>query len=527
METLAIVAGEPFAQVFRPLVTIVVDVVNAVLGVFRQLPAPVKRAFAAFVVGAGATVALVGALISAKAGLALLAIGLKAVGLTLGGVMATILPAVLLFGALALAVAGLVVAFRRNVGGVADFFERVGERISLAFHGLVQLFEDGGFSGAVREELGRAGNQGMKDFLINVFLWVNRVRSFFSGVAEGFTSGIEVARPTIEGFVGVLRQLGTSLGFLSERDDADTASSKFRAFGVVGERVGRVLAVVFELLAKAMTVVGEVAQGMAEGWQWVSGGADVVRDALAELSVKVADVTGFLFGGTSVLQGYGSAWRFLGSVIAFIIGAAITLVGLLVAAVTLALSFVDAALHVVVDVFNGVADIIDGVILILRGSFSDTWGGIWAGMKLVAFGAVEAITGVVLGLAQAIAGVVDGLSGLFGGGTHWQQGIRDFREAMHADLAVEAGVQASSFTRPPAPTSGVPGILPADAVSTMPSVAAMTPAVAASFPVAPATPASSPPVVVQLQVDGQTLATAVHRADRDSAGRSFSSVPAY
>jgi hypothetical protein len=217
----------------------------------------------------------------------------------------------------------------------------------------------------------------------------------------------------------------------------------------------------------------------------------------------------------------------LGSVIAFIIGAAITLVGLLVAAVTLALSFVDAALHVVVDVFNGVADIIDGVILILRGSFSDTWGGIWAGMKLVAFGAVEAITGVVLGLAQAIAGVVDGLSGLFGGGTHWQQGIRDFREAMHADLAVEAGVQASSFTRPPAPTSGVPGILPADAVSTMPSVAAMTPAVAASFPVAPATPASSPPVVVQLQVDGQTLATAVHRADRDSAGRSFSSVPAY
>jgi hypothetical protein len=51
LETLAIVAGEPFAQVFKPLVTIVVEVVNAVLNVFRQLPAPVKRAFAAFVVG--------------------------------------------------------------------------------------------------------------------------------------------------------------------------------------------------------------------------------------------------------------------------------------------------------------------------------------------------------------------------------------------------------------------------------------------------------------------------------------------
>jgi hypothetical protein len=69
LETLAIVAGEPFAQVFKPLVTIVVEVVNAVLNVFRQLPAPVKRAFAAFVVGAGAVVALVGAVIAAQGGL--------------------------------------------------------------------------------------------------------------------------------------------------------------------------------------------------------------------------------------------------------------------------------------------------------------------------------------------------------------------------------------------------------------------------------------------------------------------------
>ncbi|MBC7173119.1 MAG: phage tail tape measure protein, partial [Polyangiaceae bacterium] len=72
LETLAIVAGEPFAQVFKPIVTIVIDIVNAVLNAFRQLPAPAKRAFAAFVVGAGAVVALVGAVIAAKAGVALL-----------------------------------------------------------------------------------------------------------------------------------------------------------------------------------------------------------------------------------------------------------------------------------------------------------------------------------------------------------------------------------------------------------------------------------------------------------------------
>ena len=60
METLAIVLGEPFAQVFKPIVSVVVEVVNALLGVLRQLPAPVKRAFAGFVVAAGAVIATVG-----------------------------------------------------------------------------------------------------------------------------------------------------------------------------------------------------------------------------------------------------------------------------------------------------------------------------------------------------------------------------------------------------------------------------------------------------------------------------------
>lgn len=83
-----------------------------------------------------------------------------------------------------------------------------------------------------------------------------------------------------------------------------------------------------------------------------------------------------------------------------------------------------------------------GVVFIIGGTINGNWADIWTGMRLVAFGVVDAITGVVLHLAQAIAGVVDALSGLLGGGTRWQQGIRDFREAMRADLAVEAGCRS-------------------------------------------------------------------------------------
>ncbi len=60
----------------------------------------------------------------------------------------------------------------------------------------------------------------------------------------------------------------------------------------------------------------------------------------------------------------------------------------------------------------------------------------------------------------------------------------------------------------------------------MPAVAAMGAQAAPITVQAPPAP-PSPPVTVNLQVDGQTLATAVHRADRDAATRSFSPVPAY
>jgi hypothetical protein len=149
-------------------------------------------------------------------------------------------------------------------------------------------------------------------------------------------------------------------------------------------------------------------------------------------------------------------------------------------------------------------------------------------MKLVAFGVVDAIIGVVLELAGAIAGVVDALSSLFGEGTHWQQGIRDFRDTLRADMAEGMGVQDLTFTRPTRPGAATSPTAPApDALMSMPAVSAMTPAVPASFPMTPATPPASPPITVNLQVDGTTLATAVHRADRDTATRSFSPVPAY
>jgi TP901 family phage tail tape measure protein len=529
METLAIVAGEPFAQVLKPVVGVVITLANALLAVFRGLPAPIKKALATFTVVAGTVLSLVGSAIVAKATFALFGIALKAAGITMGSFLMTLAPAVLAVALLGAAISGLAIAFRTNLGGIAGFAEAVWAKVSLAYQGLVQLFEQGGFSDAVRADLNRADNQGLKDFLINVYLWVNRLRAFFAGIGGGFSQGIEQARPAIDAFMGALRSLGAALGWMSERDDARVAGAKFDSFGATGIRVGNALAKVFEFLVQVMTAAVRIAEGVASAWDWVSAGAAFVVNALRQLGAQLGDSIAYLIGTTAATSQNGSAWVSLGNVISFVIGLTVMTVGVLVAAVSAAAALVSAAIQIIMSVISGLSDVVTGVVFIIGGILNGSWTDIWNGMKLVVFGVIDAIIGAIFELSGAIAGVIDAMAGLFGSTTKFQSTVRGMKDAIRNQTAIDMGVEGLSFTpakpnsaptAPPGGTSPGPGAMPA--------VAAIqaTRASPASTP-APASHAPQAPVVVQLQVDGQTLATAVHRADQDSAGRAFSPVPSY
>lgn len=527
ISTLAITAGEPFTAVLKPVVKVIATAVRSLVELLQAIPAPVKRAFAGIFLAVSGALMLVGGFIAAKASVGLLLIGLKALGVTLGGLLATILPAVLILGVLGAAVAGFVLAFRSNLGGMADFARGLWDKVKLGFQGLVQLFQQGGFSGAVREELGRAENRGLKDFLINVFLWANRIRNFFSGLATGFSAGIEAARPSLEAFVGAFRKMGAALGFLSERDDAAKAGERFRSFGDTGASVGKVLAQVFELVVKGLSALVQIARGVADGWEWIRAGGLVLVNAFSQLGSKIGEITNYLFGTTAATEDNGDAWTALGNVIGFTVGFIVSTIGALVSIISAAVAIISGAIELVMSVFSGLADVITGVVFIIGGVIDGSWTDIWTGMKLVAFGVVDAVIGVVFELAGAIGGVVDALSGLFGNDTRFQEGIRNFKDQLRGDIAIDWGVQNVTFTRPIQPGASVPSAVPTGALSAMPAVAAMPSTAPAMASAAPAASPANSPVVVQLQVDGQTLATAVHRADRDAATRSFSPVPAY
>jgi phage-related protein len=528
LETLAIVAGEPFAQVFKPIVTIVDDVVNAVLNAFRKLPAPVKRAFAAFVVGAGAVVAMVGAVIAAKAGIALLIIGLKAAGITLGGLLATILPAVLIFGVLAAVVAGFVIAFRNNVGGIADFAARVWERIKLAFRGLVHLFEQGGFSGAVREELNHAENAGLKTFLIRVYQIAFRIQRFFQGIGEGFSAAIEAAAPVFEAFVGALRRLGEALGLVSS-EGANAASGipsdDFAAFGRI---IGQIAGVLVEVFIGALTFVIDVVSSAINAFRSAIAPLtpifDAVRNAVGLVFQELGKL-GAMFGFTSsasgqtggALDALRSIAEFLGTVIGYVATGIAGAIGVMV-------QFVVNRLAVIIAAFRSVVGFIGGVIDIFGGLVTGNWAQVWVGFKKVVLNAINFLAQLLLGFVETVAGIIDTIAGIFGADLGGADAIRSLRQDIERGLL--EGVDEVTAGVTVAPAGSTLTALDA-ATSTMPAVAAMTPAVTSSFPMTPATPTPAPPVTVNLQVDGATLATAVHRSDRDAATRGFSPVPTY
>jgi hypothetical protein len=493
------------------------------------MPGPVKKAFAGLFVGAGALLSVVGAAIAAKAGLVLLVIGIQAAGISFGGVLAVLLPAIGIVAAVALAVAGLRVAFEKNLGGIADFAERAWQRVSLFFGGLKQLVEDGGFSGAIREELSRADNAGLKDFLINLFLWGNRIQNFLAGIGVGFGQGIEGARPSIDAFLGALERLGTALGFLSQRDDATTASGKFQAFGSTGQRVGSVLAQVFDLVVQAMTGMIQVATGVASAWDVVRPSASMLGDAVSQLGGKLSESISAFSGNANATRESGSAWVSLGNVVGFAISVIVAALAIVVAAISVAVSLASGIVGGLMAVFSGLADIVTGVVFIIGGIVTGSWSDIWAGMRLIAFGAVDAIIGLVFELVGAIGGAVDAIAGLFGKTTQFQKSTRDLRAQFRAGDVSDFGVENLTFTplQPKTPASGVPSIAPASA----PTPAAAAAAINAPVAFAPSAPAngtnSGQPVIVNVQIDGQVVARAVHKAGADTAGRSFSPVPAY
>src|SRR5262249_38931232 len=144
-------------------------------------------------------------------------------------------------------------AYRKNFGGIADMTDRFVRQVSLAFRALYQLFSDGAFSGAVRREIDKGENSGLKSFVITLYMVGYRIKRIWEGIAEGFEADSEAARRAFTALVAAFRELGDEIGRLVGNISGAAAglpSDKFLSFGQV---VGSVLGTLVRWIA---TVVG-------------------------------------------------------------------------------------------------------------------------------------------------------------------------------------------------------------------------------------------------------------------------------
>jgi TP901 family phage tail tape measure protein len=527
--TLATALGELFVPIFKPIVKAIADFARMVATAIGRMPPGLKRVLGGIVLAVGAFLTLVGGIIAAKASIALFAVALKAAGVTLAGIAGAILPVIAVVGLLALAAVGLKIAWERNLGGIRDFVERVWGRVRLFFQAMSQLFSEGGFSGAVMEELNRAENSGVKQFAIRMFQIIFRIKRFFEGIAEGFSAAIEAAQPVFDAFVNALRRLGQALGIVG-MEGANAAagipSDEFAAFGRV---IGTIAGILVDVFVGALTFVIEV----------VATAIDVFKEAIRPLQpifdgVKAAvslvwtefQKLGAMFGITSgqgretggVMSALGTVAQFLGFVIGNVAAAIAGAIGLMV-------QFVVRRLAIIIAAFRSVVGFVQGVIDIIAGIVTGDWARVWVGFKKVVLNAVNFVVQIVLGFVETVASVIDSIAGIFGADLGAADAIKELREDIEKGLTggvetVTAGVEV----RPPAGVGAG-----AAATGATPATAAAEAEFAAleRLAAAPAGRLEAAPVTtnVNLVVDGEVLARATARAERGAAARSFVPVP--
>jgi len=291
LQTLAITLGEPFAALLAPVVAAVTGAINIVLEVFRSMPAPLKKAFAGVVLFLGTVLTVVGGVIAAKASFALFLIGMKALGITLAGVAATALPVIAVIALLTAVGASLYFAYQKNLGGFGDLIDRVVGRVSLAFRGLAQLFQDGVLSGAVMDELGRTENNGVLAFVTRAWQLVYRAGVVWEGFKAGIQDALVFAAPVFAALSQSLAQLGLSFdatGGSIGSAVANLPSEGFRTFGlIVGRVVGGIAAVLTGLVTVVVNTFSETARIVSVAWSVVSSIVDAIGGALGWLSDKL------------------------------------------------------------------------------------------------------------------------------------------------------------------------------------------------------------------------------------------------
>lgn len=506
LQTLGIVMGESFASAFKPVVGAVVDGLNAVLQFFNDLPQGAKDAITIFVTAGAAIAAAFGTVMVLTGAVLVLLPVLKATALAFGTMLTAAIPlGVAMAGLIAVAV-GFSEAMDRNLGGVATRITRVWEGVKLSFQGLMQLFQDGGFSGAVREEMGRAENGGIRDFVITVFRLGSRVVEFFRGIGEGFQAALANMGPTFERISAAIDAVGEA--FTGVQGDIADGMGSLSSAGDTGINVGLILARIFEFVAEgvALAISGfaSFVEGARLAFEFFEPTFNALYEAFGVLGDAIgefADIWGQAFGlaGDSSLS--------FGEIAGFLFG---TVIAGFARVIRIVVGFATN----VVNAMAWVGETITKMQLAFRG-FKDDAIGTWNSIADSVADAVDTMISSLGALAANLPEEIrpDFLDGLVEAGRDADRSIVQREEARRnapPPTAARAGILAEASVRE-SQAARAENIEAARANAQM-------------MMDADRRARGQERIMTVVQIDGETIARAVSSADRTSSERGFNQI---
>ncbi len=299
ISTFAVVFGKPFAQALKPVVSLVIAVLNAFTKTIQAMPEPIKKLLVTVFLLASAATAAAGAFLAWKAGAILAAAAMKVFGGALAGVAAVAGPVFLAILVLAAAGALLRAAWEADFGGLATVVTRFFSRIKLVFTALGQLITTGELSGKVLKEF-QVADAGLQNFITSAFTAFARLQAFFSGFA---TELREALGPTIsmlgEAFGGLFSAIGELLVQFGFADSKVAGTQEgFETFGrIIGAIAGGIVTVIgvflttwvstFTGIIKVIKTVIEFANFMKEVFTVVFG---AIFDSVISLLPPLGDL---------------------------------------------------------------------------------------------------------------------------------------------------------------------------------------------------------------------------------------------
>jgi hypothetical protein len=406
-----------------------------------------------------------------------------------------------------------------------------------------------------------------------------RIQRIGEGIRDGFVAAIEEARPIFEDLSAAASHLWNELSKLfggMSGAGAAVPSQQFADFGaIVGKVIGAVATFFVVLLDVVTWVIGGIVEGIRGAWTYIKDAFGFIRSAIGDLVESWDKLWGTQKKGSASTLKSASFMRHLGQVIGWLVGGSLALLAYALGMVIKLIDWLVQAIKWLVDKFVELdaklapvretliqwftVDLPDavGTALATVGGYFEVIGNFIAGIIKSVEDKIEALVGWLVRVGEKVGRIVDavergaGAVKNFAGGAVDSVGdflgLGDDDEPATATAPSARKVDGSpagwpfDALRNAAPSRN--GVTPLPAMSPLRSLseqvrglaADQTPAaahaasqlaalreLAMKMPAARAANEVAQMLQVAVQIDGETIARAVHRAAEDARARSFS-----